>query len=186
MSIVGNNIYLEKFNVTHLHDPDYLSWLRDFEVMKYIGREEYLTPISFVEVKEYVQNLWNDKYNLFFAVHEKDINRFIGTAKINYINETGVKTKTADIGIMIGDRGSWGKGLAKDILYTVSKYCFDELKLRKLTAGALAPNIPVIKAFESIGYKREAFLREKIYFENKYFDQLLFGCFKNELNDFRK
>jgi ribosomal-protein-alanine N-acetyltransferase len=181
MNIEGKSVYLQKFNVQHLNSSNYLSWLRDFNVMKYIGREEYLSSISFDAVEEYVNLLWKDKYVLFFAVHLKETNEFIGTSKINFINEIGLKTKTADIGIMIGDRNYWGKGLAKDILFTISNYCFDELKLRKLTSGAFKDNYAVIKAFESIGFKLEACLREKLFIQDKYYDQILMGCFKNEI-----
>jgi ribosomal-protein-alanine N-acetyltransferase len=181
MKIIGNKIYLENFNESHLHNPSYLVWLRDIDVMKYVGREEYLKPISFEEVKEYVKNVLKDKYSIFFAVHDKESGEFIGTTKVNFINEMGIKTQTADIGIMIGNKAFWGKGLAKDILYTISEYCFNDLNLRKLTAGAFKQNVAVIKAFTKIGYLEEACIREKILINNEYFDQVLLGCFRNEL-----
>ena len=181
MEIIGNNIYLKKFDSSHLNSDDYIFWLRDYEVMKYIGREEYLTSISFDEVEKYIYSLWEDKYNEFYAVHLKDTNKFIGTTKINFINDSGLKTKTADIGIMIGDRNYWGKGLAKDILFTISSYCFSNLGLRKLTSGAFKDNVAVVKAFEKIGYKKEACLREKVLIQDQYYDQILLGCFRNEL-----
>lgn len=179
--IEGKAIYLRKFEPIHLNDPNYFNWLKDVDVMKYIGREEYLNDISFEEVEDYVNKIWEDRYSVFFAVHDKKTNNFIGTTKINYVNELGFSTKTADIGIMIGDKSFWGKGIAKDVLYTISCYCFEILNLRKLTAGALDANIAVIKAFDRIGYKREALMREKIIIQNKYYDQILFGCFNNEL-----
>lgn len=179
--IKGKQIYLAPFAKDHLNDPNYLSWLRDYEVMKYIGREEYLAPISFDEVRTYVESLWQNKFCSFFAMCSSQNNAFIGTMKLNYFNETGLITRTADVGIMIGDRKFWGKGIATDGLYTLSEYAFNVLNIRKLTAGALAPNIGVIKAFRKIGFLEEGRLRKKVFFSNEYFDHVFLGCFKEEL-----
>ncbi len=178
--IKGKKIYLVPFNDDHLHSPDYLSWLRDYEVIKYIGREEYLEPVSFEEVKQYVEDVWKNEFCSFYAMCAIDTGDFIGTIKINYLNAAGRKSGIADIGIMIGNRKFWGKGMATDALTATCAYAFSELKARKLTAGALAPNQAVIRAFQKIGFVVEGRLRGKVYVDGDYVDHVLLGCFSNE------
>lgn len=180
MKILGNSIYLLPFAEENFNDA-YISWLGDFEVIKYLGRDEYFSPTPKSEIYRYVQEMWDSKFIYFFAIYLKDNNRFIGTAKINFLNDRGLKNKICDIGIMIGDRVSWGKGLASETINIVSKYAFEDLDARKLSAGAIAENIAVIKAFKKNGFIEEAKLRKTVNVQGKFFDHILLGCFRGEL-----
>ena len=60
LSIEGVRVVLAPFGKRHLDDPDYLSWLHDYEVVKTIGRPEYLTKVSYQEVADYVRALADD------------------------------------------------------------------------------------------------------------------------------
>jgi RimJ/RimL family protein N-acetyltransferase len=182
MLIQGERIHVVPFESEHLNDPKYFAWLNDIDVVRYLGRDEYLEPIPFAEVQEYVGEVWASKYCSFLAVYHSDGNHFIGTAKINYLNDRGLKNKVADIGIMIGEREYWGKGLATDVLRSISHYAFDSMGVRKLTAGAMSPNVAVLRAFERIGYIEEARLRRHLSVGDlEYCDHVLLGCFKEEL-----
>jgi RimJ/RimL family protein N-acetyltransferase len=181
MKIQGTRVWLTAFTEAHLVAPRYLEWLRDMEVVRYIGREEYLTPIPFEEVRAYVEEVWANPLCTFFAVHSAADDEFLGTTKLNYLNQAGVATRTADVGIMIGDRRYWGKGLATDAICTVSHHAFDALEARKLTAGAVGANEAVLKAFLKVGYREEGRLRRKLLVEGEYEDHVLFGCFPDEL-----
>ncbi|BAV33530.1 acetyltransferase [Sulfuricaulis limicola] len=182
LRIDGKKVYLVPFEEKHLVDPAYYAWLTDFEVVRYIGRDEYLKPIQFEKVREYVEELWRNRYCSFFAMHHSGDDAFIGTAKINYLNEAGFSTRTADIGIMIGDRGYWGKGMATDALFAICNYAFNDLSARKLTAGAVSANKAVIRAFQKIGFLEEGRLRKKLLISGEYMDHVLLGCFREELH----
>lgn len=179
--INGGKVALVPFGEEHLNDPRYFAWVSDIEVMRFIGRDEYLKPIPFEQVRAYVEDVWRSKYCSFFAIHHSPDNRFIGTAKINYLNDLGLRTSTADIGIMIGDKSYWGKGIATDALHSVCDYAFTTLKARKLTAGGLAENEAVLKAFRRIGFSEEGRIRKKCLVEGAYMDHVLLGCFSDEL-----
>ena len=179
----GKCVYVVPFEERHLVHPKYYEWLIDLKVMRYIGREEYLKPIEFAKVRQYVEQLWHSKYCLFFAVYRSESDQFIGTTKINYFHEAGLASRTADIGIMIGDRDSWGQGIATDALHTVCNYAFSVQNARKLTAGAMAPNLGAIKAFKKIGFLEEACLRKQLLMSDEYVDHVLLGCFREELRN---
>ena len=182
--IKGQFTHMTRFERIHLENPKYYQWITDIDVVRYIGRNELLTGITFSEAERYVQELWDNKFCTFLAVYHTASNSFIGTAKINFINEQGRKNGIADIGIMIGERNYWGKGLASDILRTACRFAFEKMHARKLTAGAMSPNIAVIMAFKRIGFIEEGRLRQQLITPdcNSYCDHVLFGCFKGELN----
>jgi [ribosomal protein S5]-alanine N-acetyltransferase len=180
MRIEGRHVHLEPFVERHLYDPRYLTWLRDREVMRYIGRDEYLRPFEFSMVEDYVRSLWANPLCAFWAVHALDDGTFIGTFKTHYGDATGEATRSADIGIMIGERSRWGKGYATDAAGSGCRHAFETLGARKLTAGANASNGAVVAAFRRIGFVEEGRLREKLLVDRQYHDHVLMGCFRHE------
>ena len=177
MNIKGEKIELREFTLNNLKDEKYFNWLRDVDVIKTIGRIEYLTNLSFENVEKYISSLIESDNNCLFALYTVE-EKFIGTVKIGHINwRTGV----ADIGIMIGEKSYWGKGLAKEAIYLVSVFSFNHLSLRKLTSGCNSTNKPMIKVFENIGFKKEACLRKNLLISGGYDDHILFGLFKENL-----
>ena len=186
MKINGNNIFLVPFADRHLHDSRYLEWLNDIEVTRYLGRDEYLKETMFADVEPYVHSIWENDRAHFFAVHKIDDDAFIGTAKVNFGDDLSKRTRSADIGIMIGDRSCWGKGIATESLSVVCRYAFDELNARKLTAGAMRDNVAMVKAFKRVGFSEEGCLRKRNLVADKYCDHILLGCFADELRQVGK
>ena len=175
----GGLSHLVPFTEQHLHAERYFAWLNDYEVMKTINRPEYLTSITFDEVVVYVEGLWKSKNDSFYALCLNADGRFIGTVRVAGLNWY---SRVADVGIMIGDRSVWGRGIASDAIRTICGYLFEELGLRKLTAGAMANNPAVIRAFEKSGFVREGLLRQQDRFENGYVDHVYLGCFMDEFS----
>lgn len=175
--LTGKFSYLKTFDETHLNDPEYLKWVRDYDVIKTLNKTDYLRPVSFEEVKQYCNNLMQSTEDMFFAIHDKETGVFIGTLRVSRINW---HNRVADIGIMIGNREYWGKGIASDAINTICQYLFNQCGLRKLTAGFMAINPAMEKVFSKMGFKSEGTLRKQDYFEGKYVDHLHVGCFSNE------
>ena len=148
MELIGNKIKLTEFTKNHLNDENYYKWLRDIEVIHTIGRLEYLLNIDFEDIENYIQELLESEKDCLFAIITAN-NEFIGTLKIGHINW---RTGLADIGIMIGNKDYWSKGVASEAVYLACKYAFDYLSLRKLTSGCIGANIPMIKVFEKVGF----------------------------------
>jgi ribosomal-protein-alanine N-acetyltransferase len=181
MFIENGRILLKPFELEHLRDPAYHSWLCDLQVVKYIGRDELLKSIPFEDVEKYVRELWKNTNCHFFAIHDAETDKFIGTSKANFVSTKSQKDGIADIGIMLGERSFWGRGLAVEVLQAISTFAFDNLRARKLTAGGYSANIAVIKAFLKVGYSIEGTLRQQLSLDGGYCDHILMGCFESEL-----
>ena len=178
IEIKGEKIILREFTREHLHHPNYFNWLRDVEVVPSIYRIEYMLNTDFAEVEEYYNNLVKNKQDMLFAIHKLEDDAFVGTQKIGHINW---RTGLADMGVMIGDKTCWGKGIAKDAFRTAAKYAFEELSIRKLFGGTLSTNVAMCKCFESIGFKEEGRFRKQLLFKGEYVDHIAYGLFKDEL-----
>jgi [ribosomal protein S5]-alanine N-acetyltransferase len=177
LELVGARVRCTRFSGRHLESPDYLGWLNDHEVVRTLNLPSYWRGVAFATVRTYCENLMASSTDLFLAVHDLTDGAFVGTAKAGHISW---HASTADIGIMIGRKDRWGRGLGRDAVSTLCHHLFEEVRLRKLTAGAMAVNPAIIRLFETLGFHREAVLREQDLTEGGFCDHLLFGAFRHE------
>lgn len=179
LQLQGERVDLREFTEEHLQLPNYSAWLRDLEVVQGIYRLEYLKPLNVSEIEKYARSMIASKDDCYFGIHLKQDGQFVGTAKLGHIDW---RTGTGDVGVLIGEKGMWGKGLATDAVQTLCSYAFKTLSLRKLTGGTAANNLGMISCFQKLGFIEEGRLRQKLLMNGNYIDQLLFGLFPSEFN----
>lgn len=161
--LIGKNVNLRKLTIEDAKE-EYLSWLNDYEVRKYT--ESRFFPKTIVEIEGYIESC-NNCNNVAFGIIDKDEETHIGNIKLGNINWIH---RYADIGLIVGNREFWGKGIATEAIGLVSDYGFKQLNLRKIFAGAYSVNFASIKAFEKNGFFVSHTIKEKFFFEGKYID----------------
>ena len=156
---------------------EYLNWLNDKEVIKYISSQELhqrRKDISFIN--ESFERFMSDTCEGFFIFHRPD-KIFIGTAKLDKISNY---SRSAEDGILIGNRAYWGKGIARKVYLLLLKYAFNDLNLKKIIGGCNENNIAMIKTFYRLGYQLEGKLRKADFIDDQFSDHFCFGIFKEE------
>lgn len=141
-------VSLVKFSDHHI-SKEYLSWLNDKDVVKY-SNQRFLKHNKYSATK-YLSNFSNTQ-NLFLAIFDNSKNNMIGTMTA-YIDENH---NTADLGILIGKKSTWGKGLGYHSWSLLTEWLLNVHKIRKVTAGANAKNIGMLKIFKKSNMKQEA------------------------------
>lgn len=178
VDLFGEKCRLRPFEAKHLKDPLYLGWLRDPEVVKNLNLPHYLeTHVSFNQIAAYCHSIWNSPDDIFYALHLASNDTFIGTVKAGHINWYA---GTADLGILIGSRKLWGKGIASEALSLLASHLFEKAKLRRLTAGVMDTNPAMIRVFEKLGFQREGTFRQQDRLGDAYIDHIHLGCLKDE------
>lgn len=153
----------------------YVGWLNDAEVTKFL--EVRHRPHAQADVEQFVADVFKSPNAILFGIFLKAESRHIGNIKLGPISW---QYKRSDVGLMIGDKGSWGKGYGRQAIAALSDYAFGELGLNRLQAGAYANNIASIKAFESVGFQREGITREHWGFEGQPQDGVIMGLLARE------
>jgi|TARA_B100001964_G_scaffold69877_1_gene79237 RimJ/RimL family protein N-acetyltransferase len=171
--IKGDLIYLRPVNEDDL-SGNYMKWLNDKEVTRFMAFGN--SPITLERMKDYLNKLRNDN-NLLLAVIIADDDQYVGNIRIGPIDEYN---KRSDIGIMVGDRSVWGKGIASSAMRLALDYSFHVLDLSKITLGVISGNVKAIKLFESLGFAREGCLRSHSLCNGVYQDVLLYGLMAEE------
>jgi ribosomal-protein-alanine N-acetyltransferase len=170
--IEGGRIYLRKIQLSDAN-KNYCRWMNDPEINQYL--ESRFEKWSIKKLKSYVKKIKKNPSCVFLAIIAKKRNKHIGNIKIGSIDKVH---KFADIGIIIGDKSFWGKGIAAEAIKLVVNYAFNKLGLHKLTSGAYSCNIGSIKAFKKAGFSVEG-IRKKHYLCNgDYVDGVLLGIIR--------
>lgn len=165
--IDGERLYLRPVEMADVTD-EYVNWLNNEEINQYL--ESRFVNHTLESVRAYVEKIVRDPEVFFFAMVRKDNNRHIGNIKLGPVDW---RHKIGDIGIIIGDQDSWGKGFAAEAIAALSGFAFSELGLHKLTAGAYENNIGSIKAFQKAGFAEEGRRKSHYLYKGKYIDSVL-------------
>jgi ribosomal-protein-alanine N-acetyltransferase len=165
----GRLVTLESFrssDITH----EYVSWLKDPEVVRYSNQR--FRSHSIQTCQEYLQS-FQDSANLFFSVRLRSSGQMIGTATA-YI---AVPNGTADVGLLIGNREHWGKGVGFDAWKTLIDCLLKRYSIRKVTGGALRANVGMVRIMERAGMVLEAVRFKQQIVEGEAQDELYFARF---------
>ena len=167
--LVGERIYLREVRPSDVNDT-YYRWMNDPEITQYLESRFY--PNSIETLQEYVGNFLGNKDNIFLAVVLKENHKHIGNIKIGPINWFH---RLADIGVMLGEKDSWGKGYASEAISLLAEYACNTLNLHKVTAGCYEMNQGAIRAFEKAGFVVEGVRKRHFFCQRKYVDTILLG-----------
>jgi len=163
----GQRILLRPITLSDI-SAEYVKWLNSKDVNKFL--EIRFLKHNRKSLRNYVRKILNDKNTYFFTILLKENNKHIGNIKLGPIDWNH---KVGEIGILIGDKKSWGKGYATEVINLVSDFAFKTLKLHKLTAGAYENNIGSIKAFIKAGFFNEGIRKNHFFFGNRYIGHVL-------------
>lgn len=175
----GNKINLCAINLEHINL--YAKWSNDPDVRRY---SRNIIPWNLDEIKKWLeQQKEGVKTDIMFEIWHKKDNKPIGTAGFSDINWFN---RNANIYITLGEPEYWGQDIAPEVNGLLIKYGFEELNFHKIYAGIFSPNKRSLRTTEKIGFKYEATLREQIYVDGEYVDELKFAIFRNEWFSFKK
>lgn len=130
---------------------EYVAWLNDPAVNRYLeSRFVRHTPES---TRRFVQTVVESDDSIVFGIRYAAEGRHVGNIKLGPVDR---HHRRAEIGLLIGDRSIWGRGIASGAIELVTRYAFDSLGLFKVTAGCYASNVGSRRAFEKAGFVVEA------------------------------
>jgi len=87
--------------------------------------------------------------------------------------------KNSEIGYWLGKK-YWRKKLAKEAIKLILNYGFNELKLERIYARVMSPNISSAKLLESVGFIYEGRSRKASFRKGKWMDDLRYGLLREE------
>lgn len=157
--------------------PMFVEWLNDPEVR---GGMSIFLPISRAHEERWFDEMLSRPVELhIFAIELKQGSKWIliGSCGFNSIDWISRK---AELGILIGDKRQWNKGLGTEAMELLLKHGFETLNLHRMYLKVFADNPGAIRAYEKAGFVHEAKLREAHYADGHYKDDLIMSVLRSE------
>lgn len=127
--------------------------------------------IKKVSPKINIENTWFQ-----FVIIKKSNNEIIGDVGIHFCE---VENKQVEIGITL-DKNEHGKGFATETLKEIINYLFSTLDKQKIVCSIDPQNVKSIKLVESLGFIKEAHLKESLLLNNLLVDELIYSIVQKE------
>lgn len=120
----------------------------------------------------------NNHYD--FAIECLETGEFIGGCGIHRISW---KNRHLDLSVFIGDKKFWGNGYGTDTMKVLVRFAFDQLNMNKVKLNVFSSNKGAIKCYEKSGFKVEGVLRDEIYANGVYCDDIAMGMLRTEYEE---
>ena len=173
--IDGERIYLSPLCIDDAQT--YTKWLCDRSVSDGIMATSKMYNVE-NEKTWITNNLENGDYS--FAIILKDDDKLIGNCSIMKYNSI---SRTAELGIFIGEEEFRNKGYGQEALKLLLEYGFNILNLHNIDLGVFAFNERALACYKKIGFKEYGRKHECYFLDGKYHDLILLEMLED---DYRK
>jgi RimJ/RimL family protein N-acetyltransferase len=137
--------------------PLYQRWINDFEVTRTLGAR--LQPMTWEAEEAWYERASRSEGEVLFTIYERATLRPIGNTGLHDLDPCH---RTAEFGILIGEKECWGKGYGTEVTRLMLDYGFNGLGLHNIMLTVYSFNERGLRAyaragFREIGRRREAF-----------------------------
>lgn len=167
-----------------LEPDDYkttIKWRKDDEIWSMVGGPKYFVSEEFE--KQWMIKSINNTNEIRVGICLKDNDELIGLASIIDINWLN---RSAHCPSMIGEKSYWGKGLATEARLLLLKFAFYERNFERIWAHVLESNSASIRMCKKCGYKREGILRNSVFKDGRFQNQVLLSILRKEFDEVMK
>ena len=147
----------------------------DHQYLRREGRVRTISPWHTPLALEVGQRLSRDRVD--YIIYEKETLRPIGITELRRIS---YRARTADYGILIGEKDCWSKGYGTETTLLMLDYGFSILGLHNITLETYAYNERAIKAYQRAGFRIMGRRREVNLWGGKFYDEIIMDCLSTE------
>lgn len=154
-------------------------WFSDPEVTRYMLRGVFPQSVD-AQIDFYEHVAAEQTTDLVLAIVARDTDAHVGTVglhRIDWIN------RSAEFGIVIGERDHWGKGIGGEATRLIVAHGFDRLNLNRIWLGVFAEHEAAVRLYERVGFQVEGRFRAAILREGRQHDQLIMGLLAADFRD---
>ena len=155
--------------------PLYQKWLNDFEVTRTLALG--LQPMTLEGEASWYESAAHAQDEGHFTIYALPTLTPVGNTGLMSIDH---RNRTAEFGILIGEKDRWNQGIGTDVARLMLEYGFVGLGLHNIWLQAYSYNPAGIKAYARAGYKEVGRRREAKRFAGKAYDVVLMDCIATE------
>jgi RimJ/RimL family protein N-acetyltransferase len=161
--------------------PIFVRWLNDHEVRDGIS---IYRPFSMAEEEGWFEDVLKrpqDERPLLIEVREdKDgEEKWVPIGNCGF-HEIDWRNRSAEFGIMIGEKSYWNQGYGTEAVRLLMKHGFDALNLNRIYLRVFENNHRAIRVYEKVGFVHEGRFRQAEFKEGEYVDILFLSILRSE------
>jgi RimJ/RimL family protein N-acetyltransferase len=170
------NIRLRALTLSDVENT--LKWHNQDDISYFYSGHPFPVNIEF-EKKWYEKILTSNFPVTVFGIEYVKNQTLIGITVLKDIN---LINRTAEFAIYIGNIEYRGKGLSLDASLETLRFGFFNLGLNRISLKVLEENKTAIKLYQKIGFMNEGILRNNVFKNNSYRNELIMSMLKEEFN----
>jgi len=156
-------------------EGNWYRWLNDPEVTRF--QNKGIFPNTREKQRTYYQSMMDSRSDVLLAIVEKDSGEHIGSVGLHSIDWVH---RSAELGILIGERQYWGRGYGKLAWGMITWYGFEVLNLHRIHAIIIKGNNPSLKAAQASGFTKEGEMRDRFFKNGRYHSATLMSILEGE------
>ncbi|MFN2745749.1 MULTISPECIES: GNAT family N-acetyltransferase [unclassified Bacillus (in: firmicutes)] len=129
------------------------------------------------ELYEHYERITHDDTRYDFAICQNTGDQIVGDLSILDIDSPSQK---AGFRIALHSPAYFNRGFGTEAVRLAMQFAFEKLKLNRLQLEVFSHNSRAIKAYERAGFKKEGTIRQSLYMNNQYSDEIIMGMLKLE------
>jgi RimJ/RimL family protein N-acetyltransferase len=172
--IRGRHVYLRAAERSDI--PAFVRWLNDRDTASFLSLR---APLSVPLEEKWFERMLEDqgKGGYHFVICRLEEDRPIGTIGLFALD---LVDGSAGMGITIGDKSLWGKGLGTDALLALLDFGFGELRLERIWLDVFDFNPRARRSYEKCGFVLEGTKRHAVHRRGEFHDIHLMSILRHE------
>jgi len=154
--------------------PHYVAWLTDAEVTAHLLT---FMPMNLDDEMDWYEGQRRDRTVLNLAMVVRAEDKHIGSISLQLINH---RAQSAELGIVIGDKPSWGQGYGQEAIGLLLDFAFQELNLHRIYLHVDVSHVAGIQCYKKCSFVEEGRLRDATYHHGDFEDQFLMSVLRSE------
>ena len=169
MRLESERVYLR--SLMESDAPVILEGTQDKEIRYMTG-----TAVNFTleQIEKHIKDIMKDPARYDFAICMQNSDEMIGDLTVD-IDE---KNKKAGFRIAMVSIPFTGKGYGTEAIKLVQRFVFEELALNRLQLEVFSHNVRGIRSYEKAGFVQEGILRQSLYYNQSFSDEIIMAILK--------
>lgn len=168
----GENIYLSPIN---LEDYDeYSKWINDLDISLNLGNVHQIYTLH--KEKKHLKEVSKNS----FAIITKKDDKLIGNCGLMNVDSVH---RQAELGIFIGEKDYWDKGLGTEAMKLLLDFGFNLLNLHNILLKVFSFNKRAISCYKKVGFKEIGRRRESREIAGKKYDEVYMDILSREFTE---
>ena len=169
--LIGTQIYLRPISANDSTE-EYAGWMNDIEVTS--GLVSGYFPTNLKDLSIYIESVSN-KSSIMLAICVVENDRHIGNIKLGSFDWFA---RTCELGILIGNKTYWGKGIGKEACSLMINYVFFNLNLEKIWLAVFDNNPKAVALYKDLGFEIEGTQQRHVFKNGKFWNKILMAKFR--------